>query len=124
MPTNSCRIASLRSGARARGAFAALFIGVPVGIAVFVYKLVSQGEALFGVADLYVSLGVFAISGGAMVVGTLLSPASPGAAAVRDEALYFRWGDGAEGDVPFLRRSGLWLVVLVVLIVVLYWLFR
>jgi len=110
-------------GARTAGAWASLVVGVPLGVALFVVK-VRTNAPLFGVADLYVSLGLFAVSALAMLFGSLVL--ARGAAEPRDEALFFRASEMLAGEdtLPLWKRSGAWLAVLAAAIVALYWTFR
>jgi len=108
-------------GAKTWGARATLFLGVPIGVAIFVFKLETRGALLFGIADLYVSLGVFAVSTVLMAAGSLLvrRPDPP-----RDASLFFRAAPWGEGGLPWWRRSLFWLAILAVAIAALYWAFR
>jgi Na+/proline symporter len=108
-------------GARTSGAWASLLTGVPLGVALFVVK-VRTGRPLFGVADLYVSLGLIGISAAAMAIGSALAR---GPAREREATLYFVRGALAEeAALPLLRRSSTWLAVLAAAILALYWAFR
>lgn len=109
-------------GARTSGAWASLLVGVPLGVALFVVK-VRTDALLFGVADLYVSLGLIGISSLAMIIASLAARAP---AAPRDEALFFSASGMLSGEeaIPRWRRSSTWLVLLAAAIVALYVAFR
>ncbi len=107
--------------ARTAGAWASLLVGVPLGSALFAWKIAAGGEPLFGVADLYVSLGLIALCAISMVAASL---ASHGEAEAREEVLFFKRGTSDESAFPRWRRSTTWLAILSAAIVALYWAFR